>query len=72
MRRKKERGRPSDNPLPPRTTVTPEQLARAMFNLPANHEWQYTTNPPVYQCARCQRTISYPEILPDNGICKRC
>ena len=39
-RRKKELGRPA-RALPPRTDATPEELAKAMFALPADHEWKY-------------------------------
>ena len=39
-RKKKALGRPA-RALPPRTEATPEQLAKAMFALPANHEWKY-------------------------------
>ena len=42
-RRKKERGRPpkAKNLYPPRVDATAEEMARAMFRLPADHQREY-------------------------------
>ena len=67
------RGRPA-RPLPPRVDATPEQLAQAMFRLPANHEWEYLKKdgPKEYHCADCGRSVAYPEVLHDDGGCEDC
>ena len=39
-RTKKPRGRPP-KPLPPRIDASPEDIAKAMLSLPADHDWQY-------------------------------
>ncbi len=71
-RKKKEMGRPS-KPLPPRVNATPEQLAQVFLALPANYEWKYITEgPPGYRCVDCERAISYPETLYDDGRCEEC
>ena len=70
-RKKKELGRPA-RALPPRTDATPEQLAKAMFALPANHEWKYLDGPPDYQCGTCEKTVSYPNVLTRDGLCASC
>ena len=70
-KKKKELGRPS-RPLPPRTDATPEELAKAMFALPADHEWQYLDGPPDYQCGTCGKTVSYPNVLTRTGLCAAC
>lgn len=43
-RKKKERGRPPTKPMPERIDATPEQIAKAVLSLPADHEWQYMEN----------------------------
>ena len=36
---------------PSRVDATPEEMARAMFSLPADHEWEYEkTGGNVYRC----------------------
>ena len=37
----KKRGRPATKPLPPRIDAPPEAIAKAMFELPRDHEWEY-------------------------------
>ena len=70
---KRERGRPPNKFLPPRIEATPEQLARAMFAMPVDHEWKYTKEEaPDYQCGRCGWIISYPEVLSVSGLCPKC
>ena len=37
---------------PPRVNATPEEMARAMFDLPADHKWEYENEDgKAYQCA---------------------
>ena len=72
-RKKKERGRPPSKLLPPRIQATPEQLAQAMFAMPAGHKWKYMEGEGTgYYCAECGRGISYPEVLTADGRCTRC
>ena len=40
-RPKKPRGRPPKNTMPERVDASPEELAKAMFKLPAGHKWKY-------------------------------
>ena len=40
-REKKERGRPLKKLYPPRVDATPEDMAQAMFSLPAGRKWKY-------------------------------
>ena len=66
------RGRPA-KPLPPRVDVTPEEMARAIFTLPADHEWEYEkTGGKTYRCNKCQREVKYPETLYRDGRCRLC
>ena len=37
---KKIRGRPP-KPMPPKIDATSEEIAKAMFQLPADHKWRY-------------------------------
>ena len=68
---KRSRGRPVEKPLPPRTDATMDQLADAMFALPADYEWQYdkTTK---HLCAAWKRPVSYPDNLTRAGLCGEC
>ena len=71
-RNKKARGRPA-RPLPPRVEATPEVIAKAMFSLPADYEWQYEKDGgTLYRCVDCERVVSYPETLYDDGRCANC
>ena len=38
---KRKRGRPVTKPLPPRIDAPPEAIAKALFSLPADHEWEF-------------------------------
>jgi hypothetical protein len=68
----RERGRPS-RPLPPRIDATPEEMAKAMFRLPADYQWQYEQDGgTTYRCADCGREVSYPETLYNDGLCEEC
>ena len=76
-RRKKERGRPpkAKNLYPPRVDATAEEMARAMFGLPADHQWEYPgagAEGPVYRCAGCRREVRFPEPLYRDGLCEPC
>lgn len=72
-RKKKERGRPPSKPLPPRIQATPEQLAQALFAMPAYHKWKYLENgPPDYRCAECGTEAQYPQVLTQSGLCQDC
>lgn len=71
-RRKKELGRPTQALLP-RMDATPQELAKAMFALRANHEWKYLgKGPPAYQCQACGETVSYPNVLTRAGLYADC
>ncbi len=41
----KKRGRPVTKSLPPRIDASPEAIAKAMFELPRDHEWEYEKKP---------------------------
>ena len=67
-----ERGRPGRK-YPPRIDATPEEMAQAMFALPAGHEWQYEKDGgKVYRCVDCKREVWYPETLYRDGRCGEC
>ena len=73
--RKKRRdlGRPMERSYAPRIDATPEEMARAMFSLPAGHQWQYEKDGgKVYKCADCGREVAYPETLYRDGRCEDC
>ena len=38
---KRPRGRPVERPMPPRIDAPPEEIMRAFFRLPLDHDWQY-------------------------------
>ena len=66
-RKKKELGRPAKkkNLYPPRVDATPEDMAQAMFSLPAGRKWEYLEagpEGPVYRCADCEREVNYPTL----------
>ena len=69
---KKDRGRPMKNLYPPRADVTAEDIAQAMFSLPADHEWEYLESAPEYRCADCGREVHYPDTLYRDGRCADC
>lgn len=75
-RRKKDKGRPMRTGYPPRMDATAEEIAQAMFSLPANHEWEYQkgSNPSrmVYRCVDCDREVYYPGTLYRDGRCEGC
>ena len=69
---KRERGRPA-RPLPPRIDAEPEDIARAMFRLPADYQWQYENDGGAeYRCIDCGREVKYPETLYNDDRCEGC
>ena len=71
-RKRKERGRPGRK-YPPRIDATAEEMAQAIFRLPANHDWEYETDGgKVYRCVGCEREVYYPEMLYRDGRCEAC
>ena len=69
---KKERGRPLKRKFPPRVDATAEEMAQAMFSLPAGRDWEYLKAEPEYRCADCGQTVNYPETLYRDGRCEAC
>lgn len=66
-RREKERGRP----VAPRIDATPEQIAAALFRMPADHQWQFErSGRSEYRCVVCCREVHYPETLYNDGRCE--
>lgn len=73
MAKKKDRGRPMERQYPPRVDATPEEMAKAMFALPADHQWEYLKDEgKVYRCKDCEREVNYPETLYRDGRCQSC
>ena len=71
-KRKNERGRPMKKLYPPRVDATPEEMAQAMFSLPADHQWEYLESEPEYRCADCKQAVNYPDTLYRDGRCESC
>ena len=71
-RQKKERGRPMKRKYPPRIDATPEEMAQAMFGLPADHKWEYKESEPEYRCVDCKQAVHYPDTLYSDGRCENC
>ena len=71
---KAARGRPVEKKLPPRIDATPEEIARAMFAMPADYKWQYNQDGArkVYKCVECGEAVYYPDTLYRDGRCKVC
>ena len=75
MSRPKERGRPMKKRYPPRVDATPEDMAQAMFSLPAGRKWEYLEagpEGPVYRRTDCEREVYYPDTLYRDGRCETC
>ncbi len=72
-KRKKERGRPGRK-YPPRVDATPEELARSIFKMPADHDWEYkkAEGGTVYRCVDCGEAVYYPNTLYRDGRCEAC
>lgn len=71
-RRKKERGRPLERKYPPRVDATAEEMAQAMFAMPADHQWGYLESEPEYRCSDCKQPVNYPDTLHRDGRCEKC
>lgn len=72
-RKKRPVGRPMKRVYAPRIDATPEEMAKAMFALPADHQWEYQKEGgKVYKCADCGREVAYPETLYRDGRCEEC
>ena len=74
-KRNKIRGRPLKKRYPPRVDATPDEMARAMFALPTDHQWEYEKagpDGPVYRCADCECEVHYPDTLYRDGRCEAC
>ena len=71
MVKKKGRGRPSKK-YPPRVEATAEGIAQSFFAMPADHKWEYLESEPEYRCVDCQKEVSYPDTLYNDGRCKVC
>ena len=71
-RKKKERGRPLKKRYPPRVDATPEEMAQAMFAMPAGRKWEYQETEPEYRCVDCKQAVHYPDTLYRDGRCETC
>ena len=71
-RKKKPRGRPVENVLPPRIDARPEEIADAFFGFPAGRELSYIRETPEYRCGGCKVVVSYPDVLDREGRCSSC
>ena len=57
----------------PRVDAQPEEMAKALFSLPADHEWEYEKEgDKTYRCKDCEREVAYPETLYRDGRCLEC
>ena len=68
-RQKKERGRPTENPLPPRIDARPEEIAEAFFRFPAD---KVIKEDAEYRCGKCEQLVVYPAVLDRAGLCSKC
>ena len=59
MSKNPPRGRPVERPLPSRIDASPEEIARAFFRLPADHEWQYDKTPKNRRGKRIDKVQGY-------------
>ena len=72
-RKRKERGRPVENQLPPRIDATPERIAQVFLAAPPGRKWQYKKGGGAeYRCGSCQREVSYPDTMYEDGNCQEC
>ena len=56
---------------PPRVDASAEDMAQAMFALPADHKWEYEESEPDYSCSDCGKVVRYPNTLYQGGRCGR-
>ena len=68
-RPKKERGRPLENPYPPRIDATAEQIAQTLFGAERSDSPRAEAG---YRCAECSLEVHYPDTLYDGGLCRGC
>ena len=68
-RARKAKGRPRERLYPPRIDATPEQVAHVVLNAGRP---KGRLKPRDYYCGGCNRQVSYPEILHDDGRCEVC
>ena len=68
-RKRKERGRPTEHPLPPRIDATPEEIAEAFFRFPTNGSVKPRED---YRCSDCGESVHYPDVLDRAGRCDPC
>ena len=68
-RPKKERGRPTENLLPPLIDATPEEIAEVFFRFPAGQRVEEGQD---YRCRECGEQINYPAVLDREGRCSSC
>ena len=73
-RKRRERGRPLERKYPPKVDATAEELARAIFRMPVDHEWEYEKSEvgPIYRCVVCKQEVNYPDTLYRDGRCEAC
>ena len=65
--------RPPLRRYPSLMDATAEEMARAMFALPVDHQWEYKKDEaPTYQCTACGQAVFYPETLYRDGRCEGC
>lgn len=58
---------------PPRTDATAEELAQALFAIPADHEWQFEKDEGMeYRCVGCGKAVHYPDTLYKGDLCETC
>ena len=56
-------------PLPPRIDASPETIANVVLN--AGRPRRPVSGKPYY-CVDCERQVSYPETLYQDGQCETC
>ena len=71
-RRKKEQGRPMELRYPPRIDAPPEVIANVVLNAKPRPPRFGSGKPTEYRCKDCDRDVSYPDTLYQDGRCKSC
>ena len=56
-------------PLPPRIDASPEAIANVVLNA---YRPFGTASGKAYYCVDCERQVSYPETLYQDGRCEQC
>ena len=70
-RKKKERGRPS-RPYPPRIDAEPEEIASVVLNAKSPARFGSAPTRIDFRSHDCNRLVSYPETLHQDGCCEQC